>query len=157
MIPRFSVTSLTRARPASFRGLFCFSLPFRYSMTSTLMEIPRHSSNPASGPSVSPVPRSTRKLNCAYGRSRKTAMSSSRRVADVLQPDQVVEAQLDLLVRDVVAHGIEGGHRPAARPRARQSPRIDGVSTRRGQLTDGDVPAIVVAGDDQPAPVVEFS
>src|SRR6186997_2350358 len=113
MIPRLSVTSLTRLRPVSLRTLFSFSLPFRYSMTSTLIEMPLHSWKPASGPSVTPVPRSTRKLNCAYGRSRKTAMSAFRNAGSVLEPDQVVEGQLELLVGDVVAHRIEAGPRPA--------------------------------------------
>src|SRR4026209_87348 len=121
MIPRLSVTSLTRARPASLRGEFSFSLPFRYSMTSTLMEIALHSWKPASGPSVAPVPRSTRKLNCAYGRSRRTA-TVGLSLWIVRQPDQVVEGQLELLVGDVVAHGIEAGPRPAARPRTHQPP-----------------------------------
>src|SRR5688572_26358024 len=39
------------------------------------MPMPLTSWKPASGPSVLPVPRSTRKLNCTYGRSRRTAMS----------------------------------------------------------------------------------
>ena len=63
MIPRLSVTSATRSSPVSLRGAFSRSLPLRYSMTSTLMEMPEISWNPASGPSVVPVPRSTRKLN----------------------------------------------------------------------------------------------
>src|SRR5215467_12413249 len=117
MIPRFSVTSLTRDRPVSLRGLFSLSFPFRYSMTSTLIEIPLHSWKPASGPSVEPVPRSTRKLNCPYGRSRRTAMSACLSLLFVVQPDQVIEDQLDLLAGNVVVHGIERGTGPAGRPR----------------------------------------
>src|SRR4051812_39724198 len=36
--------------------------------------MPLTSWNPASGPLVLPVPRSTRKLNCTLGRSRKVAI-----------------------------------------------------------------------------------
>src|SRR5262245_44257403 len=110
---------------------------------------------PASGPSVAPVPRSTRKLNCEYGRSRRTAMSAFRNAGIVLQPDQIIEGQLELLVGDVVAHSIEAGPRPAARPRSYQSPRIQDFPARGRQLTDGDVPTVVLAVNDEPAPVVE--
>src|SRR5262249_47985312 len=57
--------------------LFSRSLPLRYSETVTSMPIPVTSWKPASGPSVLPVPRSTRKLNWTYGRSRRTAMIQS--------------------------------------------------------------------------------
>ena len=45
------------------RTALTLSLPLRYSMTSTSWPRPETSWKPASGPSVSPEPRSTRKLN----------------------------------------------------------------------------------------------
>src|SRR5436305_14087817 len=124
MIPRFSVTSLTRVRPGSLRTLFSFSLPLRYSITSTVMPISLHSWNPASGPSVWPVPRSTRKLNCAYGRSRRTAISPSPDYGITRQPHQIIEGQLQLFEGDVVAHRVEARPRPPRRPRADPAPRV---------------------------------
>src|SRR3954454_65044 len=76
MTPRLNVTSVALFSPVTFRTEFSFSLPFRYSATVTSMPTFETSENPASTPSV-PVPRSTRKLNCAYGRSRLAAMSRS--------------------------------------------------------------------------------
>ena len=64
MTPRFSVTSVDLFSPVILRTLFSFSLPLRYSATVTSMPMPLTSWKPASGPSVLPVPRSTRKLNC---------------------------------------------------------------------------------------------
>src|SRR3954452_1564860 len=138
MTPRLSVTSVALFRPVILRTLFSLSLPFRYSATSTLMEIALHSAKPASGPSVSPVPRSTRKLNCPYGRSRRTAISASCSVSltFVLEPDEVIERELELLVSNAAAQRVEGWTGPAARPRARQPPRIHDRSRRRGQLPD---------------------
>jgi hypothetical protein len=63
MIPRLSVTSGTFVSPGSLRGAFSRSLPLRYSTTAISIPIGEHSWKPASGPSVFPVPRSTRKLN----------------------------------------------------------------------------------------------
>src|SRR4051812_46937470 len=77
MTPRLSVTSETLLSPVILRTEFSLSLPLRYSATVTSMPMFEHSWKPASGPSVSPVPRSTRKLNCTYGRSRRTAMRDS--------------------------------------------------------------------------------
>src|SRR5215510_3473410 len=96
MMPRFIVTSVNFESPAILRTLFSFSLPLRYSASTTVISMGLHAWKPASGPSVTPSPRSTRKLNCPYGRSRSTAISASRsRVGG--QPDEVVEAELDLL------------------------------------------------------------
>src|SRR5712692_2787404 len=75
MTPRLSVTSVDLFMPVIFMTLFSRALPVRYSDTVTSMPIPLTSWKPASGPSVFPVPRSTRKLNWTYGRSRSTAMS----------------------------------------------------------------------------------
>src|SRR5690242_21620946 len=68
MTPRFSVTSVALLRPVILRTEFSFSLPLRYSATVTSIPMLEHSWKPASTPSV-PEPRSTRKLNWAYGRS----------------------------------------------------------------------------------------
>src|SRR5438034_9054687 len=106
MMPRLSVTSVKCERPVSFSTLFSLRLPFRYSTTSTDMPISLHSWKPACGPSVWPVPRSTRKLNCAYGRSRCVAISGSLgRLArtgllwgrlPVAEPDEIVVGELEL-------------------------------------------------------------
>src|SRR5204862_922324 len=77
MTPRFRVTSVALLRPVILRTLFSFSLPVRYSATVTSMPTLLHSWKPAWGPSVTPVPRSTRKLNWTYGGSRRTAISLS--------------------------------------------------------------------------------
>ena len=63
MTPRLSVTSVALLRPVIFITLFSRLLPVRYSDTVTSMPTPLTSWKPASGPSVVPVPRSTRKLN----------------------------------------------------------------------------------------------
>src|SRR5205823_10504336 len=69
--PRFSVTSVDLFRPVTFMTLFSLAFPARYSATVTSMPRLLHSWNPASTLSTSPSAlRSTRKLNCAYGRSR---------------------------------------------------------------------------------------
>jgi hypothetical protein len=59
--------------PVILITLFSFELPFRYSTTVTSTPRPFTSWKPAAGPSVLPSPRSTRKLNCVYGRSRSVA------------------------------------------------------------------------------------
>src|SRR5690349_12206314 len=155
MIPGRMVTSSTGSRPVSLRTLFSRSLPLRYSITTRLVVMGLHSWNPASGPSVLPSPRSTRKLNCPYGRSRMTAMSASLgRVG--LQPDEVVERQLDLLVRDLVGLGVEGRAGPAAGPGADEPPGIHGLAAGRRELADRDVAPVVLALDDRPTPVVQL-
>src|SRR5262245_7173601 len=155
-MPRFSVTSATLFRPVTFRTVFSRSLPFRYSMTSTDASIPLHSWNPASGPSVAPVPRSTRKLNSPYGSLRSTAMSASPVLLDVIQPDQVVVPELDLLERDGRRHRIEGWPGPASRPRPHQPPRVDGRSAGLRQLPDRDIPPVDRARHDRPTPVEQL-
>src|SRR5712691_11717268 len=155
MIPRRSVTSFARARPVSLRTALSFSLPFRYSITSTLMPISLHSWKPASGPSVLPVPRSTRKLNCAYGRSRRTAISGSLG-SGLLQPNEVVEGDLELFVGDAAVEGIEGRARPAARPGADEPPRVRDAPAGTFELVDRDLPPVVGAVDDASSPVVEL-
>src|SRR5215212_11660509 len=79
MTPRLSVTSVALFMPVILRTLFSFSLPLRYSATVTSMPTLLISWNPASGPAVTPSPRLTRKLNCTYGRSRSTAMTTPPR------------------------------------------------------------------------------
>src|SRR6188508_2522256 len=155
MIPRRSVTSSTRSRPVCLRTLFSRSLPLRYSITTRLVVIGLHSWKPASGPSVLPSPRSTRKLNCPYGRSRMTAISASRgRVG--LEPDEVVERELDLLVRDLVGQSVEGRAAPAARPGADEPPGVHRLAAGRRELADRHVAPVVLALDDRPPPVVEL-
>src|SRR5678815_205021 len=80
MMPRFSVTSVALFSPVILIGLFSFELPLRYSLTATSVEIALTSWKPARGPSVLPSPRSTRKLNWQYGRSRNTAMAVSSKL-----------------------------------------------------------------------------
>ncbi len=63
MTPRLSVTSVALFIPVIFMTVFSLALPLRYSATVTSMPMFEHSWKPASGPSVVPVPRSTRKLN----------------------------------------------------------------------------------------------
>src|SRR5918996_1062039 len=106
MIPRRSVTSLTRVSPVSLRTWFSLSFPSRYSLTATSIPSPLHSSKPASGPSVSPVPRSTRKLKPPYGRSRSTAIALLLPMR-VLEPDEPLAGQLDLLHGHPALGGIE--------------------------------------------------
>src|SRR5919199_9099 len=156
MIPRLSVTSAARLRPVILRTLFSFSLPFRYWITSTLVSIGPHSMNPASGPSVWPVPRSTRKLNCAYGRSRRTAISASFVRGFRGRPNGVVESELQLLVGDAALHRIERGAGPATRPRAHEEPCVDDVPAGSVELLDGDVPPLVLPVGEPLAPVVQL-
>src|SRR3954468_172589 len=63
--------------PVIFMTLFSLWFPVRYSDTVTSMPTPLSSWKPACGPSVTPSPRSTRKLNCTYGRSRRMAIADS--------------------------------------------------------------------------------
>src|SRR5918999_6143441 len=153
MNPRRRVTSLTLARPASFRTLFSLSLPFRYWMTATSIPIPVHSWKPASGPSVSPAPRSTRKLNPAYGRSRRTAIASHLLFIDPLEP---VEGQLHLLHGHAGLPCVEGGNRPPARPRALQGPRVDDALSGGVQLTDDHPPRVPLPAGDGLAPTEQI-
>src|SRR5436190_4581716 len=78
--PRFSVTSVALLRPVIVIVLFSLELPLRYSLTVTSVEIALTSWKPARGPAVLPSPRSTRKLNWQYGRSRKTAITASSKL-----------------------------------------------------------------------------
>src|SRR3954447_2160281 len=73
MTPRFMVTSVDLFMPVIFITWLCLKLPVRYSDTVTSMPMPLNSWKPAFGPEVSPVPRSTRKLNWTYGRSLNSA------------------------------------------------------------------------------------
>src|SRR6266498_5046292 len=131
MIPRFIVTSVALLSPVILRTEFSLSLPFRYSITSTLIPIGPTSWKPACGPSVFPDPRSTRKLNSAYGRSRRTAISSSfgrfagRSAGWLLEPHQIVVGQLELLHRNVAALRVEVRSGPLSRPRTEQLPGVD--------------------------------
>src|SRR5262245_49702351 len=155
MTPRLSVTSSTFSRPVILRTVFSRSLPLRYSATTRVDVNGLHSWKPPSAPSVWPSPRSTRKLNCPYGRSRITAISASRcRV--VREPDEVVERQLELLHGDVVALRIEVGPCPAAGPRTDEAPRVDGLAARGRELPDRHVTPVVLAGDDRPAPLEQL-
>src|SRR5919199_5114394 len=104
MTPRRSVTSAILERPVILRGLFSRSLPLRYSATWSCMAIGEHSWKPASGPSVLPSPRSTRKLNRPHGRSRLVAMRG---------PSRSGEDGPDLrVVADEVAAELGEGGRP---------------------------------------------
>src|SRR6476646_951664 len=93
MMPRFIVTSVASLSPVILIGLFSFELPLRYSVTVTSVEIALTSWKPARGPSVLPSPRSTRKLNSQYGRSRKTALPASSKLrVECPRPDSRLRA-----------------------------------------------------------------
>src|SRR5258708_4442314 len=118
------------------------------------MPISLHSSKPACGPSVTPVPRSTRKLNCAYGRSRSTDISGS--FVLFREPNEPVVRELELLDRDLVRNGVERRPRPAARPRSFEAPGVDDPATGGIELLDRDRAPVVAPLHDLHAPVVEL-
>src|SRR5258708_4344074 len=117
------------------------------------MPISLHSWKPACGPSVTPVPRSTRKLNCAYGRWRCTAISGSFalgagtgrgfRRAGLSQPDELVVRELELFDRDVIADRVERRPGPAAGPRSFEPPRVDDPTAGGIELLDRHGAAVV--------------
>src|SRR5215212_10033594 len=117
-------------------------------MTSTVVEMALHSWNPASTAPGSPVPRSMRKLNWAYGVSRNTAISAS--------PEQIVVGQFEFFHGDVVRLGIERRPRPPRRPGSDQPPGIDDPSARSRELTDRHVTPVLLAGDDRAPPFVQL-
>ena len=108
------------------------------------------------GPSVWPVPRSTRKLNQISGWSRSTAISPSPEPPAVAEPHQVVEAELDLLHRDVGSQRIECRTRPRRRPGTDQPPCVHHGPAGRRQLADRHVAPVVIAGSDRDAPIEQL-